>query len=395
MRVIVLLLAGWMCGCAAGDGVREAVVRDSAGVRIVENDLTAALPAYVIGEDALVEIGVVEGAEPYLLDNVEAARWLDGGSIAVALGDAAEVRVFDERGGHLRTYGRRGGGPGEYSHPLEVWQFEDSLVVFDYGRITITAISDGSARALGSSELPDARPYYGEAWFGAGAVIMPIQDGQPAQVGSWTDTSVDYARIPLDGSQADTIVRVPSGPVGMVAFLAEAGRQAVLTTPPLFGGRARAAVHDEFLYVGASFHRRIGVYDKAGKHVRDIRWSSPGNAVSAERLEAYIQRLLATSSSPESVRQGVEEMVPADTFPHFDALLTDDEGRLWMRSYDLPGEDSPAHWTVFDTAGIAEAVIEMPRDLTIYEARRDRVLAMRTDSLGVQQVVVLPIRPAN
>ena len=388
MRVVALLLTGWMCGCAAGDAATHAVVRDSAGVRIVENDLTAELPRYAIGEGALVEIGAVEGAEPYLLDNVETARWLGDGSIAVLNGGTGEVRVFDDGGRFVRAYGRHGGGPGEYRTPLDVWQHGDSLVVMDFGRIVVTSLADGSARATAPASLP-GRPYFSESWFGAGAFVIPVRHGAPEEVGQWRDIAIDYVRVSLDGSRVDTIVRVAGGREGLVQLNVGEGIRAVTITPPLFAGRARATVHDSRLFAGVSLERRIVEYDSAGRPIHDIRWTSPGEPVTAGLLETYIA---ARAGASRTTREGIEALERTDTFPHFDGLLTDAEGRLWMRSYDLPGQTTLPYWTVFDTAGIAEAVVEMPRGIQLYEVRRDRVLGMREDSVGVQHVVVLPIR---
>jgi hypothetical protein len=212
-------------------------------------------------------------------------------------------------------------------------------------------------------------------------------------VGEWADIAIDYMRLPLDGTTPDTIARVPGGREGLIPFTTGGGQQAVLTGPRLFDGRARAAFDGVLLYAGPSFERRIAVFDASGRRVREIRWTAAAEPVSAERLEAYIQQRIAAVGTARGVREGVESFPRADTFPHFDGLLTDGSGRLWVRRFDLPGDTTPPRWTVFDTAGVAEAIVEMPSGLTVYEIRGDRVLGRRADDLGVQRVVILPLDP--
>ena len=61
-----------------------------------------------------LRIGTAEGSGPDLFGNVGAIE-VDGlGRLWVAETQAQELRVFDREGGHVRTVGRKGGGPGEF-----------------------------------------------------------------------------------------------------------------------------------------------------------------------------------------------------------------------------------------------------------------------------------------
>ena len=94
-------------------GIRV-VIRDSAGIRIVEN---ARPPEgsrldWRLGPEPLVSIGKMEGEDPYLFERVFGALMLSDGRIVIGDDGAKELRVFDQDGIHLETWGGWGKGRG-------------------------------------------------------------------------------------------------------------------------------------------------------------------------------------------------------------------------------------------------------------------------------------------
>ena len=85
---------------------RQAVIWDSAGVRIVESPRPPADSrlGWQVGAEPSVSIGALEGEEPYLLDRVRGALTLSDGRIVVENSGANELRVFDASGRYLATW---------------------------------------------------------------------------------------------------------------------------------------------------------------------------------------------------------------------------------------------------------------------------------------------------
>ena len=102
----------------------SAAVRDSAGVRIVEN--TA--PRWQKGEGwhlsskPVLDLGGQEGPE-YALFGVVSAFRLEDGRVAIANTGANDIRIFDEHGRHLLTVGGTGSGRGEFKRLLWAGRF--------------------------------------------------------------------------------------------------------------------------------------------------------------------------------------------------------------------------------------------------------------------------------
>ena len=90
-------------------------VRDSAGIRIVENARAAwsATEAMRLGGSPALVIGSRPEA-PYEFSRVVGALRLTDGRIVVADGASLELRFFDPAGTFMRSVGRRGEGPGEF-----------------------------------------------------------------------------------------------------------------------------------------------------------------------------------------------------------------------------------------------------------------------------------------
>lgn len=101
-----VLAASVVAACGAGDRADTApVVRDSAGITIVENSAPAWRPGegWRIAAEPEVEIGVLEGEAPYQLYRVRDAVRLPDGRIVIANGGSNELRYFAPDGRWLGT----------------------------------------------------------------------------------------------------------------------------------------------------------------------------------------------------------------------------------------------------------------------------------------------------
>src|SRR5690606_12729845 len=108
-------------------------VRDSAGIRIVDSRGPG---RWSDGEPwtaaEAVSIGVVDGPEEYTFGRIMDVAALPDGSVAVLDGTDLVVKVFDADGGHLRTFGGKGGGPAEFQGVTGIALRGDTIVVHDW-----------------------------------------------------------------------------------------------------------------------------------------------------------------------------------------------------------------------------------------------------------------------
>jgi hypothetical protein len=189
---IAFLLIG--AGCAAAPDVPEfasVTVDDSAGVRIAQNR-SPAWPDGVgwrVGE-LEASIGVAAGAPEHQLFRVFDATRLSDGTVVVANSGTAELRFFARDGTFIRSVGRAGGGPGEFSQANTIRALVhrpgDSLLTWDvYGQKL--SLFDPAGRFVRDARLSiSGRMYFWRRVFPDGTLLMALinPDGQDeAQTG--------------------------------------------------------------------------------------------------------------------------------------------------------------------------------------------------------------------
>ncbi|MFC1529221.1 6-bladed beta-propeller [Gemmatimonadota bacterium] len=96
--------------------------------------------------EEVVRIGAVEGAEPYIFENIRDIHLDSDGRIYILDDRARQVRVFDPGGNHVYTVGRQGEGPGEFRMPIGMTSDPDgNLWVVDVMSSRFTVLSpDGN-----------------------------------------------------------------------------------------------------------------------------------------------------------------------------------------------------------------------------------------------------------
>lgn len=107
--VLTFLLAA---GCSTDHAVPY-IVRDSAGIRIVENSLPVG-PSIQLDSQPAFDIGPAGGAHSEFVSSPLSVIRLGDGRIVAAGWATTELRIFDSTGHWMRTIGRAGSGPGEF-----------------------------------------------------------------------------------------------------------------------------------------------------------------------------------------------------------------------------------------------------------------------------------------
>jgi hypothetical protein len=404
LLVIPLLASTAIALAACGDAApaataAEPLVRDSAGITIVENQA----PAWREGEgwrvsaEPVLEIGMIDGPEAYQLDGVRNAARLPDGSIVVADGGSRQVRIYDADGRHLRSMGGQGGGPGEFETLALVRPFRgDSIAAWDSRQKRLTVFDpDGAVGRVLTVEGVTGWMVPTLGWFDDGSLVvspgMTPQALMQAESGPRREERT-YLRVDPEGG-IDTIATVP-------------GRDEVVyhegtsfgTRNVLFGRDAHAALRGDVLVAGESGHFAVTRYGPDGAPDHVTRVSTEPRTVTQAELAAARER--AMESQRETGRRLAEQMgrpveeptvqfTHREAHPFFDALELDTTGHLWARE-PLPGDaedgEAPRTWQVFDPEGVWLGSVETPAGVRVTEIGEDYLLGIVRDDLDVEYV---------
>ena len=386
----------------------RAQIRDSAGIRIVENERPpeGSRLGWRIGPEPSAWIGALEGDEPYMLHQAVDATKLPDGRIVVANAGSHELRVFDASGTHLASWGRQGEGPGEFARLYQVapWPGDSVLAWDSKPRISVFDSGGDFGRSFslqGSVGHPDFWPWPRSA----------RRDGKILAVLRSEAVARDSAVLEIRRGDGAPYASFGTHPYHELALVeADLDRPFRGHREVTYGGRLVTGFWGDLVFTGFSARYEIRAFRTDGALARIVRRDHLGRVPAEADREFFIAREVARLQSelaragpriqllsePESfatlTRKLMEATPLAETFPAFSSVIGDAAGYLWVREYDFPREPRPAPlWTVFDPAGRVLGFVETPGGLDILEIGEDYLLGRKTDDLGLEYIEAWPL----
>jgi hypothetical protein len=377
------------------------VVRDSAGIVIVENNApqwrrgegwrVTAEPTLVIGSD--------DATPEYHFDRIRGIRRLTDGTIVVADGRDNELRYFDRRGAFVGRVGRPGAGPGEFRYLTSILRLEgDSILTFDQvlWRISVFAPSRLLAREVSLTPiaaslefvalLPDGRHLLANR-----ASLIP--EARPDGVHRFPRRYFRYSR---DGLQVDTIAEFP-GFEFEIRFDRVASNWGATQVP--FARNTFDASNGLRWFVGDNARFAIQQLDGSGKVTRIIRYAkaerrlddSLTNSLEAATVAGQSYR---NAKRMAAIRRTFREVARPPNLPAFGSLHLDPHGNLlateWTSSFAAP-DQAARRWWAFDREGVLLGEITAPAAFRMHEIGDDYVLGVTSDELGVERIAMFPL----
>jgi hypothetical protein len=296
----------------------------------------------------------VELARPSLMLLVDSRLWI---------ADGARIHLLTETGAHLGTVGREGAGPGEFRRITQLGSDDTTVIVHDaaLGRFSFFTPKGDYLRGQSTrSTAPFVNPVDASSLVPGGNSVYSLwaeltQDRRP------TRTALIRHDLATDSTR---IIEVWDGVSWsrMGDFLVE---------DPLLGPQVHAALS-----------RQHGM--AAGNGIDYCITLRAFTSVSARRF-CRVRNPVAIgpgirkpdlSPVPQGRREALAHIIPqlrvAEHLPHFDRLLFDSHGRLWVRTvgselanihpYVRRYVSQPAYrlWDVFDPSGRVIGAVEIP-----------------------------------
>jgi len=372
------------------------MVRDSAGITIVENDHTRPrwTTPWVLSEEPVLRIGSVEEDTTQLLYRVTDTRRLRDGRVLVVNAGSAEVRIYSAEGQLLQTLGRRGEGPGEFRSPWNAYPLQgDSILIIDLYREVAIFDSDGIFAREFDLNLPEGL-LGGESaepvdQFGDGSLLFrghSVYDPSRQGVGR---NVVPMLRIPLDGTLA--------GSLG--DFLDQTNHYGQPHRDYAFGAWAKEAAADSTMWYGPGDRFELGEVALDGTVLKLVRLNRPARPITEADRDRYREDyskqmdVWNPGRGEEYWRRMADDALFPDSFPVHHQLETDPLGNVWVQDYRSMLSVTPVDrvWSVFDAKGAYLGEVVVPGGLTVHDIGETHLMGKWTDDLGIEYVHVYEI----
>ena len=375
-------------------------IRDSAGIRIVENSRPAddSRLSWRIGTEPSVSIGEFDGDDPYILHQTNDAVMLPDRRVVVANTGTNEIRLYDAEGVHRTTWGGSGGGPAEFQAlaGIALWP-GDSILAWEPKQS-----SSGRADLWGGSvfdlagnmgrsfriESEDGHGLEPRVVLASGDILGRVTTGG-ADDGYWR-LEAAYSLVAGEGV-AD---------ISFGAHPAQEGFRGVYNGVMLhvarmaFSRELHEAEWEGTLVIATNDRYELRAYRMSdGALAKIVRREHSNRAPTrAEVVEAMLDAFIEAEQPEEIIemfRPAYDEAPIVENFPAFRALLADALGHLWVKEYTPPDIERPAQlWTVFDPEGRVLGFVETPAELEVFEIGADYLLGRATDELGIERIQV-------
>ena len=365
--------------------------RDSGDVRIIENTgpPEGSRLDWRLGPEPLVSIGETDGEEPYLFTRVFGATVLSDGRIVIGDDGTKELRVFDQQGNHLETWGGRGEGPGEFGSS-QLWGLAklpgDSLILWHFGFPQLTVFGpDGKFVRRFIPErarwnMMDRQSHLWPWTVTNDGSILAIQDllyNDPAAAEVWD--AAGELRGTLGTHPGQEVIRQGEVHPSNIA-------------PVMFARNTFLQSWGDLVVIGTNRRFELRAYALDGSLARIVRLDRAPRPVTDAHVDAYIEQRLSSIPADRAERRAerrrdLREMAVAEHLPAFAAYRPDALDHLWVYEYEAAGEERPGTlFTIFDPDGRVLGFFEIPEGMVIHEIGADYILGKVRDELGVETV---------
>ena len=395
--VIVLAAIVLAVACGSGsDGGANAVVRDSAGVRIVENHGPSwdQDDAWHLSPEPVVSIGAMDADPEYQLFGVRAVARLGDGTIVVSNSGSHEIRWYDPNGRHLRSAGGEGSGPGEFT--ALGWLAAvpgDSVVAFDDRLLRLSLFTPGGSFVRSAAPQAEGKPGMERPVF-----LASLEDGSLLAFGRVLELegmSEGPLRVPMvlyrfnvDGELLDSLGAFHGWEARVVIRRSEQIIAMAIADRPFARNTALSAGGDRYV-VGTPHDYELAVHRPDGSLLAIVRLLRDNAALTATDVEAYKDVVLENIESDNERRDRRQELddydYPAEAPAFGSLILVDTQGDIWVPEFSVRN-DHGMEWQVFDSEYRLLGTVATPARFTPRYIGDDMVIGVWRDEFDVEYV---------
>lgn len=389
------------CDALAGRGGPPSVVRDSAGIAIVENHRPRwdTSSAWRVSTEPILRLGSVsDGDTAQQFSYIVGAARLANGTVVVLEGSTTELRWFDAGGRHVRTSRLQGRGPGELPFVLDLVHLAGDTILLDGGRPVKQLFFAPTGEFAREEPLDDVGFRALGRWAECHTYVMPdrsrvVCQRPPGAAPRGPDPGPgllrffsQFVRVPWDLSQVDTMGL--DGGIEQYGLDVGGSRPYFVVHP--FHARSYLAGGGDPLRIAIVTNPQysIEIWRPGAGLERIIRRVNGRVAPSQSQLDAVPEYLRRYSFDTTHLARVLSDVPVPDSLPAAAGLVYAPGGELLVARESPFFPHDTTHLDVFDAEGRFLGTLSLPPRLLVHEVGIDYILGVRYDDDDVPFVEV-------
>lgn len=334
------------------------------GVVIVHNpkkpvDLPGIPTTLKLRED--LRIGIESGDENYMFSQLNSIQVSDEEKIIVYDGQEVSIKVFDKDGKFIRKFGQKGQGPGEIQSVSYINLIGEKINFWNRGN---NRFSFYSIEGECIEEIPTGK-------------YRPLEAKADSRGNIYGYVLILGDKVTLDlvkfNREFQPTITITS-------------REMPKTPPPsiLLELIHFHVLKDDYLVWGRTYAYEFNILDSESRLIRQIKRDySPIRVTKDNLIEEFKRRFPSRKIPPKIPR--IPDHFPKH-FPVFENFICDDEGRIFVRTYERDLEDN-VYYDVFDPKGRYFTRFSLPYEEKVSVVKKNKMYCLiSSDEEGIPKI---------
>jgi len=337
----------------------KGTIEEENGVTVVKNPKEPMYEEDVCSiEEELTIGGEDKDSEPLFID-ITYVRVDYEENIYVLDSRDCQIKVFDKNGKHIRKIGRKGQGPGEMQFPtmMDIVSGKEIMICdLRNNRISFYSLQGELLKEVSKG-----------TFF---RLITPMPDSHRNFVGSM--------RFQIKEKRIDELRKFDSNfkPIFTIEKLEYTDEpNDIYPYPPFI---LYIVLKDDKVLWGNWLHYQLQITDEAGRTTRKIIKDYSPAKITDEDKEKDIKERFGDEGVPPDIK-----LIFPEYYPAFWHLSTDDEGRIFVQTFEKTVEGSHCY-DVFDSEG--KYIVKIPFKVRPQTWKKNKLYTIEEDDEGYQYV---------
>ena len=300
-----------------------------------------------------LSLGGAEGQDEYMFSQIRSIAVGEDERIYILDSKEAHIKVFDKDGKYLKTIGRLGQGPGELNRPSTISVNQNELMVHETRRLSFFSLNGEFLRNVSTKGVWALR-------------AMIDSKGNIVVTEGFLDPNNPRYMFKKFDSKMNLLSEIASCP-------APNSRKSFNPFMPV----AHCLIDkDDNIVYGYPKNYELQIFNPEGKLIKKITKEYDSIKVTEKEKKEFIEDL------PPQMKASRYDF--SKYHSAFYRLFLDDEGRIFVRTWEKIGDEGIYYYDVFDREG--RCIVKIPLRTRPYICKKSKLYSIEEDEDGLQMV---------